>query len=127
MFDIIYQIVNLFSSLLSGIVAGIAIYLFIAKRKTITSFFNSLLNYSVQISLTELRNKLDILNSLNADDDEQKIEVINILNDITGQIRGNPVLKKKCNIEIISNLLSAHLKTVIIVFNLNQFPRCGTT
>lgn len=102
MLDIIYQIVNFFSSLLSGVAASIAIYLFITKRKTITSFFNSLLNYSIQISLTELRNKLDILNSLDADDDEQKTEVINILNDIKGQIRGNPVLNKKCNIDIIS-------------------------
>lgn len=120
MFDFIYQAVIFSSSLLSGIAAVIAIYLFIAKRKTITSFFNSLLNYSIQISLTELRNKLDNLNSLNADDDVQKTEVIIILNDITGQIRGNPVLKKECNIVTISkyadnpiNLTNAKKRSII--------------
>ena len=95
-FEIIYKIVSIISSIFSTIAAGIAIYLFIFKRKSISSIFHLLLNYSFQISITELRTKLEKLNDLNANDNEHKEEVINIFNEIEGQILGNSVLKKKC-------------------------------
>lgn len=96
-FEIIYKIVSIISSIFSTIAAGIAIYLFIFKRKSISSIFHLLLNYSFQISITELRTKLEKLNDLNANDNEHKEEVINIFNEIEGQILGNSVLKKKCS------------------------------
>ena len=96
-FEIIYKIVSIISSIFTTIAAGIAIYLFIFKRKSISSIFHLLLNYSFQISMTELRTKLEKLNDLNANDDEHKEEVINIFNEIEGQILGNSVLKENCD------------------------------
>lgn len=98
MLDIIYNIVSFLSNILTIIATGIAIYIYICKRKSIASFFSILLNYSTQISLTELRTKLETLNDLNAEDEKERKEVINILNDIAGQIRGNPILRKKCKV-----------------------------
>ena len=95
-FETIYKIANLTSSIFSTVAAGIAIYLFTFKRKSISSIFHLLLNYSFQISMTELRTKLEKLNDLNANNGEHKEEVINIFNEIEGQILGNSVLKKKC-------------------------------
>ena len=93
----IYQTVSVIIAIPSGIAASIAIYLFFFQRKPISSIFHLLLNYSFQISLTELNSKLEKLNALNANDEEDKIEVVNIFNEITGQIRGNSVLKEKCD------------------------------
>lgn len=95
--EIIYKIVSFISSIFTTIAAGIAIYLFVIKRKSISSIFHLLLNYSFQISMTELRTKLEKLNDLNANDTEHKEEVINIFNEIEGQILGNSILKKKCD------------------------------
>ena len=104
-FATIYQITSFISAIFSGTAAGIAIYLFLFKRKSISSIFHLLLNYSFQISLTELKTKLERLNDLSVNDKEQREEVINIFNEITGQIRGNSVLIEKCGIifEKISN------------------------
>lgn len=98
MSDIIYDTVSFLSNIFTIIAAGIAIYLYTFKRKSIASFFNVLLNYSIQISLTEIRTKLDELLDLNSEDAKERKEVINILNDIAGQIKGNPILKKKCTV-----------------------------
>lgn len=96
-FETLYKVVNFFSSIFSAFAALIAIYLFIFQRKSISSIFHLLLNYSFQMSMTELRIKLDKLNGLNANENEHKEEVINIFNEIEGQILGNSVLKKECS------------------------------
>lgn len=96
-FETIYKIVGFISSIFSTTAAGIAIYLFLFKRKSISSIFHLLLNYSFQISMTELKTKLEKLNELSANDEEQKEEVVNIFNEIVGQIRGNSVMKKNCD------------------------------
>ena len=83
---IVTHIFELFAS-------GIAIYLFLFQRKTISSAFRALLSYSRQLTLTELLSKLDRLNELNADIEAQNQSVINILSEIRGQIRGNNKLK----------------------------------
>lgn len=98
MFDIIYNIVSFLSNIFTIIATGIAIYIYTFKRQSIASFFNIMLNYSTQISLTELRTKLETLNDLNAEDEKERKEVINILNDIAGQIKGNPTLREKCKV-----------------------------
>ncbi len=85
---------TLFSNAFTIGASGIAIYLFIFKRKSIASAFQLLLNYSYQLSLSELKEKLERLNDLNASADEQCASVINIFNEIVGQIRGNSKLKK---------------------------------
>jgi hypothetical protein len=75
--------------------SGIAIYLFFWKGKYISSVFNTLLSYSTQITLSELNGKLNSLNDLRATEPEHKEEILNLLNDIAGQLRGHPTLKSK--------------------------------
>ncbi len=77
-----------------GIIAsGIAIYLFVAKRRALASLFQLLVNYSYQLTLSELKEKLEKLNDYNARDPEQYDQIVNIFNDILGQIRGNDRLR----------------------------------
>lgn len=85
------------ANLLTIVASGIAIYLFVAKRDVISSAFKTLLNYAHQVTLTELNAKLEKLNDLNADESSQKAAVVNVLNDIVGQINGNKRLKVQCS------------------------------
>lgn len=78
------------------IASGIAIWIFVFHRDTFKSVIRVLLNYAYQITLTELISKMDSLNDMNADDNDKRQEVINILNDIRGQLRGNKYLKDRC-------------------------------
>ncbi len=91
----VYQSINLIDSILSIFVSGIVVYLFIFKRKSISSLYHLLLNYSIQMTLKELEIKLEKLNDYNVEDDLEKIIII--LNEIVGQMKGNPILTKKCN------------------------------
>ena len=86
------EILTAVSNIFTIVAAGIAIYLFIFKREVISSALHVLLNYSSQITLSEFRTKLDKLNDLSANDSDQQIEVINILNEILGQIKGSKLL-----------------------------------
>ncbi len=52
-----------------------------------------MINYTHQLSLSELREKIERLNEYNAKDPDQKEEIANILNEIIGQIKGNEKLK----------------------------------
>lgn len=89
------QSINLMDSIFSIFAAGIVIYLFIFKRKSISSLYHLLLNYSIQMTLKELEIKLERLNDFNVEDDLEKIIII--LNEIVGQMKGNPILRRKCN------------------------------
>ena len=71
----------------------IALYLYFFKKDEISTAFNTLLNYSKQLSLTDLKSKFERLNDYNANDEKQKEEVINILHEIEGQLNGNVKLK----------------------------------
>lgn len=75
------------------VASGIAIWIFITKRRAITSVFRLLLKYGYQITLSELRSKLDRIADLRVADDTQKEQIINIMSEVLGQIRGNPRLR----------------------------------
>ena len=94
--DNILKVISLISNLFTIIASGIAIYIFVVKRDKISSVFKLLLNYSSQITLSELKAKLERLNDLNANESSQKDEVVNTLNEIIGQIRGNKKLSDQC-------------------------------
>lgn len=96
-FTISKEIVNFISDLLSIITSLIAIYLFLFKKDKIVSAINMLLNYSTQITLSELKSKLERLNDHNANNTEGKNEIINILHEIEGQIKGNKILAETLN------------------------------
>lgn len=73
--------------------SGIAIYVFFINKEKISSAINLLLNYSKQLTLSELKFKIERLNDFTTNDTEQKKEVINILSEIEGQIIGNKKIK----------------------------------
>ena len=75
---------------------GIAMYLFICKKEEIKNVFKLLITYSFQLSLSELKGKLDKLHDLKAGDKEQHEEIIYIFHDVLGQLRGNADLCHKC-------------------------------
>lgn len=81
------------SNIFSIFASGIAVYLFLFKRKAISSVFNLLMNYTFQLSLSEIKEKLERLNEYNAKNPEQCEKIVNILNEVIGQIRGNSKLK----------------------------------
>lgn len=91
--SIVERILSIITNGFTIIASGIAIYLFIFQRKAISNAFKVLVNYSRQLTLTELSSKLERLNDLNANDAEGRAKVINILNEIRGQIRGNSKLQ----------------------------------
>jgi hypothetical protein len=85
------DIVAFIANVLTSVASGIAVYLFITKREYISSIFKVLMSYSTQLTLSELREKLDDLNDLHCPADVD--EVVNVLHDISGQLRGNPRLE----------------------------------
>lgn len=84
---------TLASSVFTIVASGIAIYIFIFNRKAISSVFDVLINYTHQLSLSEIKEKLERLNEYSVNDPEQCEKIINIFNEIIGQIRGNNKLR----------------------------------
>lgn len=103
LFNIVNQSLNLIETLLSIGATGIVVYLFVYKRKSISPIYRYLENYTFKITINELQIKLERLNEFNANDDTDRKIVINILNEIVGQMRGNPILSRNCT-EIINKL-----------------------
>lgn len=85
--------VSLISNIFTIFASGLAIYIFLSKREEISSVFNLLINYTHQLSLAEVKEKIERLNEYNAKDPEQCEHIVNIFNEIIGQIRGNDNLK----------------------------------
>ncbi|VVM71368.1 hypothetical protein PS634_01827 [Pseudomonas fluorescens] len=100
--DLIKGIVNFIADIFTIGASGIAIYLFVCKRDAIASVFSLLLNYSYQLSLTELKEKLDRLNEYTASDVDEHEVIMNILHEFLGQVRGNDKLKVVMAAQIIS-------------------------
>lgn len=83
--DIVAGMANVFTIIASGI----AIYVFVTKRRELSSALQTLLNYSFQTTLNELKEKLERLNDYNANELTDVPKIQNILHEIAGQIRGN--------------------------------------
>lgn len=98
----IIEIVGFFADIFTIGASAIAIYLFVYKRGAIASVFSLLLNYSYQLSLTELKEKLDRINEYSATDDEENLVIMNILHEFLGQVRGNDKLKLIMAEQVIS-------------------------
>ena len=91
------NIVSLAANALSIIVSLLAIIIFLTKRKSIATAIKLLLNYSFRSTFSELTSKLDKLVDLRSEDPEQKKEMICLLNDIIGQVKGNKKLHVACD------------------------------
>ena len=100
--------INFSANLITIVVGLIAIYVFFFNKEKITSAINFILNYSNQLTLSELKFRLERLNDYNANDASQKEEVINILHEIEGQINGNKILKEKLSEQLtkITSIIS---------------------
>jgi hypothetical protein len=81
--------VSLISNIFTVFASGVAIYLFLFKRNAISSVFDLLINYTYQLSISEVKEKIERLNEYNAKDPEQNEKIVNIFNEIIGQIKGN--------------------------------------
>ena len=84
--------VNFSANLLTIIASSIAIYVFIKSKDKIASALNALINYSIQLTLSDLKYRVERLNDYTMADKEQQKEVINILHEIEGQINGSKIL-----------------------------------
>ena len=91
------NIVSLAANALTIIVSLLAIIIFLTKRKSIATAIKLLLNYSFRSTFSELTSKLDKLVDLRSEDPEQKKEMICLLNDIIGQVKGNKKLPVACD------------------------------
>lgn len=92
-FKLIADCVALAANIFTVLASGIAIYLFFSKRDQFAQAFKLLLNFSFQMTLGEVKEKLERLNEYNANEPSEQAEIANILHEIAGQIRGNPRLK----------------------------------
>jgi hypothetical protein len=92
--------VNFLANVLTIAASGVALYVFFFNKDKITSAINFILNYSNQLTLTDLKFKIERLNDFNANDPASKIEVINILHEIEGQVLGNEMLKEKLKAQL---------------------------
>ena len=101
--------VNLLANLLTIIASGVAIYLFTSNKEKLSSALNAIVNYSIQLTLSELKYKVERLNDYTTNDKDQLVEVINILNEIEGQIIGNKVLESALSEQLakISNFTNS--------------------
>lgn len=92
-FKVFAEMVSFLADALTIAASSIAIYLFFGKRKEISNALSALLSWSFQTTLSDLKGKLERLNEYNANEDDDLPEIRNILNEIAGQIRGNPRLQ----------------------------------
>lgn len=88
-FKLIVDIASLVANAFTVVAAGIAIYVFIYKGPELRTAFSLLLNWSFQLTLTDLKSKLERLNEYSANEPTEIDEIRNILHEIAGQIRGN--------------------------------------
>jgi hypothetical protein len=93
-------LVNFIANLMTIFASGLAVYIYVANRDKISIAINSILNYSNQLTLTDLKFKIERLNEFNANDNSQKTEVVNILHEIEGQILGNNNFKIKLGAQL---------------------------
>ena len=92
--------INLAANLVTIIAACTAVFLFFFNLSKIKSAFKVILNYSIRLSLSDLKNKIESLNYQKSYDSAQKVEIINILNEIVGHINGNKFLKEKLDTQL---------------------------
>ena len=93
--------INLTANVVTIFASGLAIYLYFSNKDKITTALNTLLNYANQLTLSELKYKIERLNDYNANIIDQNEEVINIFHDIEGQILGNKYLKEELAEQLI--------------------------
>lgn len=93
----IEKIISILADLLAIVASSIAIWLFFSKSNEIKTAFNLLLNWSFQLTLTDLKSKIERLNEYSAKNPDELEEIRNILHEIAGQMKGNDQIVKTSN------------------------------
>lgn len=96
-FEWVKEITSIIANLFTICASGIAIWLFFTKSNEIKTAFKLLLNWSFQLTLTDLKSKIERLNEYSAKDPNELEEIRNILHEIAGQMRGNEQIVKSAN------------------------------
>ncbi|WP_180109567.1 MULTISPECIES: hypothetical protein [unclassified Acinetobacter] len=99
----IQSLVSFLANLFTIFASGIAIWLFFTKANEIKTAFKLLLNWSFQLTLTDLKSKIERLNEYSAKKPEELEEIRNILHEIAGQMRGNEQIVHSSN-DLISKI-----------------------
>lgn len=89
------KLISVIANLFTILASGIAIWLFLTKSKEIKYAFKLMLNWSFQLTLTDLKSKVERLNEYNANNSDEIEEIRNILHEIAGQMRGNSQLTQQ--------------------------------
>ncbi|ENV63635.1 hypothetical protein F949_01010 [Acinetobacter junii NIPH 182] len=89
------KVISVIANLFTIFASGIAIWLFLSKSKEIKLAFKLMLNWSFQLTLTDLKSKVERLNEYNANNSDEIEEIRNILHEIAGQMRGNSQLNQQ--------------------------------
>ena len=105
------SLVSFISNATSSLASLIAVYLFLFKRKAIVSAFSVLLNYSQQLTLSEIKEKLELLNNFNASEPAHADTISNIFHELLGQMRGNDKL---------TILMSVQIKKLELLFDFDN-------
>lgn len=80
---------SVISNLFTIAASAIAIFVWYTNKDKISSAFSLLLNFSFQLTLGELKEKLERLNEYNANEPSEIEEIKNIFHEISGQIQGS--------------------------------------
>lgn len=115
----LFEVVALIANIFAIVASGIAIYIFIGKRREIAQALQLLLNFSLQTTLSEVKEKLERLNEYNASEPTDQEEIRNILHEIAGQVRGNRHLKENSpqlpqRIELLARKLTEPKKRAMV-------------
>lgn len=86
-------VVSVIADALTIVASAIAIYIFCTKRRELSTALRLVIDYAHQLSLSEVKEKLERLNDYNANNPEGAEAVTNIIHEIIGQIRGNAKLR----------------------------------
>jgi hypothetical protein len=92
--------------------AALAFYIFFSQRKKLGAALNALIGYSFQLTLSEIKEKLERLNDLNVSNDEQREKVHLLLSELVGQLNGNATLRGRLaeSIRVLERMVSSGAK-----------------
>lgn len=86
---VVKEVLNVFTSLSTIAASSLAIYIYLKNKDRIATAFQLLLSYSYQVTLAELKQKIEKLNDFVADEPTHIPDIQNVLHEIVGQISGN--------------------------------------
>lgn len=92
--------INFIANAMTIFASGLAIFIYFTNKEKIKQAFNFILNYSNQLTLTDLKFKVERLNEFSCNDPIAKLEIINILNEIEGQILGSLIVREKLGLQL---------------------------